>query len=51
MREGDIVMGSLMAGQIAAMVTCVQPAAEIVNEMMSQAEAVMARLGALSESR
>jgi enoyl-[acyl-carrier protein] reductase II len=51
MREGDIVMGSLMAGQIAAMVTCVQPAAEIVNEMMSQAEAVMARLGALPESR
>jgi enoyl-[acyl-carrier protein] reductase II len=51
MRQGDIAMGSLMAGQIAAMVTCVQPAAEIVNEMMSEAEAVMTRLGSLPRSR
>jgi enoyl-[acyl-carrier protein] reductase II len=51
MRQGDTSMGSLMAGQIAAMVTCVQPAAEIVNEMMSEAEAVMTRLGSLPRSR
>lgn len=41
MRQGDIQMGSLMAGQIAAMVNSEQPAAEIVAEMMRDAEAVM----------
>lgn len=45
MRQGDIEMGSLMAGQAAAMVNCAQPAAEIVGEMMAEAEAVMRRLG------
>ena len=44
-------MGSLMAGQVAAMVCEIQPAAEIVAEMMSEAQAVMARLGALPKSR
>ena len=33
MREGDIEMGSLMAGQAAAMVCEIQPAAEIVDEI------------------
>jgi enoyl-[acyl-carrier protein] reductase II len=47
MREGDTSMGSLMAGQVAAMVSCEQPAAQIVAEMMSEAEAVMGRLGSL----
>jgi len=47
MRHGDTTMGSLMAGQAAAMVCSIQPAAEIVNEMLSQAEAVMSRLGKL----
>lgn len=51
MRHGDVEMGSLMAGQSAAMVCKIQPAAEIVAEMLSEAEAVMARLGKLPESR
>jgi enoyl-[acyl-carrier protein] reductase II len=41
MREGDINMGSLMAGQSAAMVCAVEPAADIINSIMDQAEAVM----------
>lgn len=45
MRQGDIEMGSLMAGQIAALVDRIQPAAEIVTEMMTEAEDVMRRLG------
>lgn len=45
MRQGDTDMGSLMAGQIAAMVCKIQPAAEIVSEMMTEAEAVMRTLG------
>jgi enoyl-[acyl-carrier protein] reductase II len=45
MRDGDIQMGSLMAGQASAMVCEIQPAAEIVGEMLSEAETVMARLG------
>jgi enoyl-[acyl-carrier protein] reductase II len=40
-----------MAGQAAAMVTRVQPAAEIVSEMMAEAEAVLSRLGTCSETR
>lgn len=47
MRQGDIEMGSLMAGQIAAMVCEIQPAAQIVSEMMSEAERVMRTLGTL----
>jgi len=46
MREGDLEMGSLMAGQAAAMVCEIRPAAEIVCELVTEAEAVMARLGA-----
>ncbi|MHB9003268.1 MAG: enoyl-[acyl-carrier-protein] reductase FabK [Coriobacteriia bacterium] len=45
MREGDTEMGSLMAGQSAAMVCAVQPAAEIIAEMVSGAVADMTRLG------
>jgi len=44
MREGDIDMGSVMAGQVAAMVCKVQPAAEIIAEMMTEAERVIGRL-------
>jgi enoyl-[acyl-carrier protein] reductase II len=47
MRQGDLDMGSLMAGQVAAMVCEIQPAAEIVAEMMAQAEAVLTRMGTL----
>jgi enoyl-[acyl-carrier protein] reductase II len=45
MRHGDVQMGSLMAGQAAALVCEIQPAADIVNEMLAEAESVMARLG------
>lgn len=44
MREGDVKMGSLMAGQAAAMVCEIQPAAEIIEEMVSEAQAVLASL-------
>lgn len=44
MRQGDIEMGSLMAGQSAAMVSCIEPAADIVNELVRDAEAVMRAL-------
>ena len=47
MRHGDVQMGSLMAGQAAAMVSEIQPAEQIVREMLAEAEAVMTRLGAL----
>jgi len=49
MRQGDVDMGSLMAGQSAAMVCAIQPAAEIVTEMLAEAEAVLRRLGGLPE--
>lgn len=48
MRQGDIEMGSLMAGQAAAMVCEIQPAAEIVNTMMAEAEDVLRRMGSLA---
>jgi len=48
MRNGDTEMGSLMAGQAAALVCEIQPAAEIVSQMLAEARAVMARLSALS---
>jgi len=41
MREGDLDMGSLMAGQAAAMVCAIEPAADIVRELVSQAESIM----------
>ena len=47
MRQGDVHMGSLMAGQAAALVCEIQPAATIVSEMMGEAEDVFARLGVL----
>jgi enoyl-[acyl-carrier protein] reductase II len=51
MRHGDVQMGSLMAGQASAMVCEIQPAAEIVSEMLAEAETVLARLGrVLSEA-
>jgi enoyl-[acyl-carrier protein] reductase II len=45
MREGDCDMGSLMAGQCAAMVDAIQPAAVIIRELVDEAEAVMRGLG------
>lgn len=45
MRDGDVEYGSLMAGQAAAMVCNIQPAAEIIHEMVAEATAHMSRLG------
>jgi enoyl-[acyl-carrier protein] reductase II len=41
MRQGECDMGSLMAGQCASMVSRIQPAAEIVTELVAEAEAVL----------
>ncbi len=40
--EGDVDNGSVMAGQIAALVKQEQPAAQIIREMFAQAEALLA---------
>jgi enoyl-[acyl-carrier protein] reductase II len=46
MREGDIEMGSIMAGQCAAMVGDIRPAGEIVRALVAEAEDVLRALGA-----
>lgn len=43
--DGDVENGSLMAGQSVGMVTKEQPVAEILAELMEQAEAALARRG------
>lgn len=45
MRQGDVAMGSLMAGQSAAMVCRIEPAADIVADLVRGAEEVMHALG------
>ena len=37
-REGDVKNGTVLAGQVAAMVKKEQPAKEIIEEMFTQAE-------------
>ncbi len=44
MREGDVDMGSIMAGQCSAMVNRIQPAADIVSEMIAEAEQTSSKL-------
>ncbi|MCL4474077.1 MAG: nitronate monooxygenase family protein [Actinobacteria bacterium] len=44
MREGNVRDGSMMAGQCVALVDKVQPAADIIAEIISEAEAVAAQL-------
>ncbi len=44
MRQGDIDMGSLMAGQSAAMVCRIEPAADIVHELVRDADTVIRRM-------
>ncbi len=39
--DGDVEMGSIMAGQIASAVNKIQPAQEIIEEIMSQADQVL----------
>lgn len=41
MREGDLEMGSVMAGQASAMVCAIEPAADIVRSLVEEAEAIM----------
>lgn len=41
MRQGDTAMGSLMAGQCAAMVDSIEPAADIIHTMIAEAEETM----------
>ena len=48
MREGDTAMGSLMAGQAAAMVCKIEPAAEIVDEIITEATDVMGRMAVVA---
>ena len=45
--EGDDQMGSLMAGQVAAMVNKIQPAREILEEIIAEAEHVLKEKGKL----
>ncbi|MCF4113495.1 MULTISPECIES: enoyl-[acyl-carrier-protein] reductase FabK [Dethiosulfovibrio] len=45
--DGDVDFGSVMAGQIAAMVSRIQPASEIIEEICREAEEVLSRLGSL----
>ncbi|QGP93029.1 Nitronate monooxygenase [Neomoorella glycerini] len=45
--EGDVEYGSLMAGQSAALVREIKPAAAIIEEVMAEAEAIISRLGTL----
>ncbi|MEW8959115.1 MAG: enoyl-[acyl-carrier-protein] reductase FabK [Moorella sp. (in: firmicutes)] len=45
--EGDAEYGSLMAGQSAALVREIKPAAAIIAEVMAEAEATISRLGKL----
>jgi len=42
--EGDVEHGSLMAGQSVGLVKAIRPAAEILAELVGQAEATLARL-------
>ena len=42
-REGDVEMGSVMAGQIAGLVKCEQSCKEIIEEMFAQADEAIKR--------
>jgi len=42
--EGDIEWGSVMAGQSAGMVKKIQPAAEIIKDLFSDAERVLCQM-------
>ena len=42
-QEGDLQKGCFLAGQVAAMVNKVQPAAEIIQEVMDEAQPILRR--------
>lgn len=46
--EGDVIWGSVLAGQSAGLVKAIQPAAEIIREIMTETEAVIRSLGGLA---
>ncbi|MBU4554036.1 MAG: nitronate monooxygenase, partial [Candidatus Desulforudis sp.] len=48
MVDGDIDYGSVMAGQIAGMVSRIMPAADILKEITSEAEEIIRRCGRLA---
>ncbi|MHC1746156.1 MAG: enoyl-[acyl-carrier-protein] reductase FabK [Negativicutes bacterium] len=43
-RDGDIIHGSVMIGQVAGMVTSIQPVAQIIEEIMNDIPKVMMRV-------
>ena len=45
--DGDVENGSLMAGQIAALVTKVEPARDIIQDIMRTAEEALQRIDAV----
>lgn len=45
MVDGDVEYGSIMAGQVAAMIREVQPAADIIQEIMDEARQLIISLG------
>lgn len=45
--DGDVEMGSVMAGQIAGLVTKEEPAAEIIQDVLKGAHEVLTRVGRL----
>jgi enoyl-[acyl-carrier protein] reductase II len=47
--DGDVVNGSLMAGQIAGLVHDIVPAAELLQRIGAQAEALLARMAAWAQ--
>ena len=42
-QEGDVTNGTVMAGQIAGMITKEQTCKEMIDEMMEQAEKLLGR--------
>ena len=44
MVEGDIENGTVMAGQVCGMVKAVQPAREIIMDIMNSADSTLSRL-------
>ncbi|MFZ5634903.1 MAG: enoyl-[acyl-carrier-protein] reductase FabK [Bacillota bacterium] len=51
MVDGDVEMGSVMAGQVSAMVAKIQPAREIIGEIMSGAREIMSKMGKIAGER
>lgn len=49
--EGDLENGSLMAGQIAGLVKAIKPAGEIIGEVLTEAEAIIAGLEKFKKRR